>query len=252
MTDPEESAGGPLQQAQGAGGGEDRASALRVLAVGALLLLLAAAGGLLLLPGDSTLEPDDFLAEVFAEVTTPLLGGLVVDEGRRLPTGERLVRFAAETPVSGGVVELTIIEVPSARGEAVLKEQLTGLRFESSDMGGGRGGSGRGGPGAFGGSWGKKKPSYKLREKGTFRWHGYDADFARLWHPVEPAPTAGGDREAGVETGVAEEAAGYETVRVNLSTGGRCLLAYLRFDEGQAATQESAATILSSLRPVDQ
>ncbi|MDB4453964.1 hypothetical protein N9188_00845, partial [bacterium] len=95
MTDPEESAGGPLQQAQGAGGGEDRASALRVLAVGALLLLLAAAGGLLLLPGDSTLEPDDFLAEVFAEVTTPLLGGLVVDEGRRLPTGERLVRFAA-------------------------------------------------------------------------------------------------------------------------------------------------------------
>ncbi len=275
MTEPEESDGGPAvspappaspasSASQGPPPGArddrgdrndgDRASALRVLAVAALLLLLTAAGGLLLLPGDATVEPEDFLAEVFAGVTLPLPGGLEVDEGRRLPTGERFVRFAAATPAPSGAMELTIIEVPRARGEAVLKEQLTGLRFESSEGGSGRGQGRPGRPGA-GGGWGAKEPTYKLREKGTFRWHGYDADFARLWHPLKTpeADRGADDAELGptVEPGSTVEEGGYQTIRVNLSTGGRCLMGYLRFEEGQAAHPDDAAAILSSLRPLD-
>ena len=269
MTDPEEGGGERTQLPQGRGPAEDRASALRVITVAGLLLLLAAAGSLLLSSGDGTLEPDDFFAEVFAGVSLPLdgglkgghegglEGGLEVDEGRRLPTGERFVRFAASTPAPDGPVELTIVEFPRARGEAVLKDQLTGLSFESSGMrsggmgsSGGRGGQGR--PGAGGSPWGKKEPTYKLREKGTLRWHGFDADFARLWHPDKAPARGGADTEPGAGFGGGETSGGYETIRVNLSTGGRCLLGYLRFQEGHAPTGEQAAAILAGLRPVDQ
>jgi len=242
---------------QQAGAGEDRASALRVVTVAALLLLLAAAGGLLVRPWETTFQPEAFLSEVFAGVDEPLAGGLVLEEARRLPTGERFVRYGpAEGPggaTSSGAVELTIVEIPASRGEEVLKEQLSGLRFESEGMesGGGRPGS-RGGRGG----WGEKKRASKLREKGTFTWHGYDADFARLWH--KGTASGASEREPGSEPAQAQggEGAGgtagsYETIRVNLSTGGRCLLAYIRFEEGLGATEEEAAAIVSSFRPLD-
>lgn len=235
------------------GGGEDRASALRVVTVAALLLVLASAGALLLRPWETTLEPEVFLSEVFASVEEPLPGGLVLDEARRLPTGERLVRYvAAEATGASGAEELTIVEVPTSRGEDVLKDQLTGLRFESEGMG-----SGGRRPGSWGGKgWGEKERASKLREKGTFAWHGYEADFARLWHKGV-APEVG-EAVTGPKSGPSGDGepprvtpGAYETIRVNLSTGGRCLLAYIRFGEGRGATEEAAAAIVSSFRPVN-
>lgn len=240
-----------------ASGGADRASALRVVTVAALLLLLAAAGALLVRPWETTLEPEVFLSEVFAGVDEPLPGGLMVDEARRLPTGERFIRYeAAEPSEASGAVELTIVEVPASRGDGVLKEQLTGLRYESEGMG-----SGQRRPGSWGGrsSWGEKERASKLREKGTFSWHGYDADFARLWHEDKASETSGegpGSEASSPESPESPERPGaaprsYETIRVNLSTGGRCLLAYIRFGEGRSATEEAAAAIVASFRPVD-
>ncbi|MGB0330779.1 MAG: hypothetical protein ACPGPE_03050 [Planctomycetota bacterium] len=235
------------------GGGEDHASALRVVAVAALLLVLASAGTLLLRPWETTLEPDVFLSEVFAGVEEPLPGGLVLDEAWRLPTGERLVRYVTAEPSGApGAEELTIVEVPASRGEDVLKDQLTGLRFESEGMGS----AGRR-PGSWGGKgWGEKERASKLREKGAFAWQGYEADFARLWHKGTPSevddavtgskPGPSGDGEPPRAT-----LGAYETIRVNLSTGGRCLLAYIRFGDGQGATEEAAAAIVSSFRPVN-
>jgi len=238
LSDPPEGGAWPGGAPEVAGGGEDRASALRVVAVALLLLILAAAGGLLVRPWETTIEPEGFLSEVFAGVDEPLPGGLVLDDARRLPTGERLVRYAAAE--SEGVVELTIVEVPASKGEQVLKDQLTGLRFESEGMGGGERRSGSWGGGN---RWGEKKRASKLREKGTFPWHGYDADYARLWH--------GGAASGGGEQGAKEDASSYETVRVNLSTGGRCLLAYIRFADGVRATEEDAAAIVAGFRPVE-
>lgn len=246
------------------GGGEDRASALRVVTVAGLLLLLVAAGGMLLRPGDATLEPDAFLAEVFADVDQPFPAGLVIDEARRLPTGERLARFEADGSHSGRAVELTIVEFPVARGEDVIKEQLSSLRFKSGDMGSGgpgRGGPGRGGPSGGWGSWGQKskESKSKLREKGTLSWFGYDADFARLRHEdgtrgADLVGGAGAPTPPPVDTsaGEPEQEAGaaYETIRINLSTGGRCLLAYIRFDEGYEPSKDDAAEVLAGLHPV--
>jgi len=237
-----------------ASGGADRASALRVVTVAALLLLLAAAGALLVRPWETSLEPEVFLSEVFAGVDEPLPGGLMVDEAWRLPTGERFIRYeAAEASEASGAVELTIVEVPVSRGDGVLKEQLTGLRYESEGMG-----SSQRPPGSWGGrsSWGEKERASKLREKGTFSWHGYDADFARLWHEGKAAGTSGegpGSEASSPESPERPGAAprSYETIRVNLSTGGRCLLAYIRFVEGRGATEEAAAAIVASFRPVD-
>lgn len=254
MSEPQGAGAEVGETAMEASGGADRASALRVVTVAALLLLLAAAGALLVRPWETTLEPEVFLSEVFAGVDEPLPGGLMVDEARRLPTGERFIRYeAAEPSEASGAVELTIVEVPASRGDGVLKEQLTGLRYESEGMG-----SGQRRPGSWGGrsSWGEKERASKLREKGTFSWHGYDADFARLWHEDKASGTSGegsgseaGSPESPERPGAAPSS--YETIRVNLSTGGRCLLAYIRFGEGRSATEEAAAAIVASFRPVD-
>ncbi|MBL6755920.1 MAG: hypothetical protein ISQ11_05890 [Planctomycetes bacterium] len=257
MSEPQGAGAEVGETAMEASGGADRASALRVVTVAALLLLLAAAGALLVRPWETTLEPEVFLSEVFAGVDEPLPGGLMVDEARRLPTGERFIRYeAAEPSEASGAVELTIVEVPASRGDGVLKEQLTGLRYESESMG-----SGQRRPGSWGGrsSWGKKERASKLREKGTFSWHGYDADFARLWHEDKASGTSGegpGSEASSPESPESPERPGaaprsYETIRVNLSTGGRCLLAYIRFGEGRSATEEAAAAIVASFRPVD-
>jgi len=234
--------------------GGDRASALRVVAIAGLLLLLAGAGGLLLKPGDGSLDPQDFLSEVFAGIDEPLSGDLTAVEARRLPTGERLARFAAPTPEGAGVTELTIVEFPTARGAAVLKEQLSGLSFESGKE---SSGSGRGRPGGDrGGSWGswgeKKERAFKLQEKGTLSWNGFDADFVRLLHK-RSSTSAGGDRAGGADAqaGEEEEAPAHETIRVNLSTGGRCLVAYLRFEEGYESSADDARGVLSGIRPIE-
>ena len=41
----------------------------------------------------------------------------------------------------------------------------------------------------------------------------------------------------------------YETVRVNLSTGGRCVVAYLKFQRGMSGSKDAAAELLTAFVP---
>jgi hypothetical protein len=223
----------------------EAASSLRVVTLAGLLLVLLGSWALLLRPGDGSIEPSVLLEELFEAVEDPLPGSLNPVEARRLPTGERYVRLEAAAPVGAGPSEVTVVEFPAVRGEQVLKEQILNLSFRSPEEGGG-GRPGMGGGGGWGSSgsrrsWGKKpRSTARLQEKGTFRWNGFEAQFARLLH--------------GAKAGDAAAATGgpsYETVRVNLSTGGRCVLAYLRYPEDASPSREEVAATVAAFHPAE-
>ena len=155
----------------------------------------------------------------------------------------------------------------------------------------GRGGRGRGGRGGGGGgdpgdgkmSGGSSKP--KLQDAGFLDWQGFSANYARLQHTVseDAAPEgAGPDAPDGEESsgdapvvagpgieapagdkpegdapkggkpkGDAKKPKTYDTVRVNLSTGGRCIIAYVRFPVGGTGSKEVVAELLESFEPLN-
>ncbi len=193
-------------------------------------------------------------------------------------------------PVDAAPLSLTIMGFPAGRAQKVLEEQFQKLRFDSGDDkfgGGGRGGrrgrggrggrrGGGGGPGGgdgFGG--GDKKP--KLQDAGFMDWQGFSANYAQLRHtpqsagqgkPPENADQAaassdGAPSDGAPEDGVADDGASdridsekkkpiktYDTVRVNLSTGGRCIIAYVRFPIGAEGSKEAAMELLGSFVPL--
>lgn len=214
-------------------GDPDVASPLRVLGASAVLLGLVGAVLFLALPRGGSLAASDVLEELFDGVDDPLPFALRVEGARALPTGARVVSFsrAEGEPATedGAPTEVTVVEFPAEKGEAIIGEQFRSLRFEGGlDRRGrvrrGPPTEGKGGDGEKGGS---SKP--RLQEKARFVWHGYDATFARMRH-------GSGDDF-------------YDTVRVDLSTGGRCIIAYVRFPEGIDGDREVAAAFVRALRP---
>lgn len=236
--------------------GAGASSALGVLGVGALLLGLLGAVLFLAIPRGGELGADEVLDDLFAGVTTPLPYEFAAEDARLLPSGERVVTFGpVSEDVGDGPVALTIIEYPPAKGEKVLLDQFRRLRFESGDEmghGGGRGG-GRHGKGK---GDGKDKPRPKLQEKAFLVWHGFDATFARLRHehsPPEKPEEPEEDGESGDESGERRPRPStkkfHEVIRVNLSTGGRCIIAYVRFAEGATGDKDAASEIVDAFTP---
>lgn len=224
------------------GGEASASSALGVLGVGAMLLGLLGAVLFLAIPRGGELGADEVLDDLFAAVASPLPYELAVDDARLLPSGERVVTFG---PVPEGVgsrsVALTIVEYPPSKGEKVLADQFRRLRFESGDEmkhGGGRHGKSKGK------RKGKEKPKPKLQEKAFLIWHGYDATFARLRHEHASPKREddSGDQRPRPKTF-------HEVIRVNLSTGGRCIIAYVRFAEGATGDKDAAAEIVAAFTP---
>lgn len=234
------------------------ASPVRVVGIAVVLLLVLGAIAYLAVPRGGALEPETVAGELFATVESPLPFGFVPREARRLPSGERLLRYAPEgdSPAEGPR-ELTIIEYPPKRGESVLTDQFRSLRFESGEGGGWGGGrGGRRGRGGRPGMGGESRP--KLQEKGHVVWHGYEATYARLRHGDRSGPWGLGGGEDGESDesstprgdGAGEApAATYETVRVNLSTGGRCIVAYVRFADGATASKDDASALVRAFAP---
>lgn len=236
-------------------------SALGVLGVGVLLLGLLGSVLFLAIPRGGELGADEVLDDLFAGVTRPLPYEFAAEDARLLPSGERVVTFGPLSEDAGdGPVALTIIEYPPAKGEKVLLDQFRRLRFESGDEmghGGGRGG-GRHGKGK---GDGKDKPKPKLQEKAFLVWHGFDATFARLRHEHTPPEKPEKDGELGDEPGdESGDESGerrprpspkkfHEVIRVNLSTGGRCIIAYVRFAEGATGDKDAAAEIVAAFTP---
>lgn len=235
---------GDQPQVEGVDGGA--ASGLRVVALGGLLVLLLASGAALLGPAEQPLVPSEVLDELFASGEPEPGEVLVPVEARRLPTGERLVRLEPMEAWASGPAEVTIVEYPAERGSEVLKQQIAGLRFRSAEGGQGGGRGGRPGWGSRGG-WGEEDRGAALQEKGTFRWHGYEAEFARLRHGDEAGSQAGA--KAGPKA--RPSAPTFESVRVNLSTGGRCVIAYLRYPEEVVPSRGEVAATLGQLQPLD-
>ncbi|MEM9380683.1 MAG: hypothetical protein AAGB93_12095 [Planctomycetota bacterium] len=211
----------------------DVASPLRVLGASSVLLALVAAAVFLALPRSAALDADELLGELFAEVEDPLPFALRVDGARALPTGARVVTFSrlpeAAAPDEGTPTEATVVEFPAENGDAIIGEQFRGLRFEGGldRRGRARPGPSKEGKGGEEGKERSKKP--RLQEKARFVWHGYDATFARMRH--------GGDD------------AFYDTVRVDLSTGGRCIIAYVRFPDGVDGDRDVAAALVRAFHP---
>lgn len=215
----------------------ERASPVRVVALAFAFLGLIGAVAFLARPRSAALDHASTLGELFASGDPSLPFALEASEGTWLPGGERVLRFAAaDDAPAAGPTEFTVVEYPRRRAKAVLDEQFRRLRFEKRE--GGSGGGPGGGPprgGRGGGDGGGDRPA--LREKGTFDWHGYEATYARLRHPEPGAEGSEGDETY------------YETVRLNLSTGGRCVIAYLRFPPGVVASKEIATEVAGALRP---
>jgi len=238
--------------------GASASSALGVIGVGVLLLGLMGAVLFLAIPRGGDLGADEVLDDIFAGVATPLPYEFAAEDARLLPSGERVVTFGPVSEDAGdGPVALTIIEYPPSKGEEVLADQFRRLRFESGDEmghGGGRGG-GRHGKGKGKGD-GEDKPKPKLQEKAFLAWHGFDATFARLRHehaPPEKPKKPEEDDESGDEPGERTPRPSpktfHEVIRVNLSTGGRCIIAYVRFAEGATGDKEAAAEIVAAFTP---
>ncbi|MEM6671292.1 MAG: hypothetical protein AAF726_00530 [Planctomycetota bacterium] len=222
------------------------ASVLRVLGAGAVLVGLLGAVLFLAFPRGGGVAATDVLGELFAGVDEPLPFALRADGARALPTGARVVTFS-RVDGAGDVdpsapAEVTLVEFPARSGEKIISEQFRSLRFEGGSNGRGRG-RGRGGPPAEEKKGeGDAKP--KLQEKARFVWHGYDATYARMRH--------GGDVGApkGEETDTERDGRDfYDTIRVDLSTGGRCIIAYVRFPDGVDGDKDVAAELVRAFRP---
>lgn len=243
---------------------------LWILGTMILLLVLTAGVAFLAMPRGSILEPEEARAELFESVADPLPFGLALKGGRRLPTKELVVTYSREGKGNSDALaeplELTFMEFPRQRAESVLEEQFQKLRFEDSERGGGRGrgrGRGRGGrggrggggegDGGSGGSRGSSKP--KLQDAGFLDWQGFSANFARLRHAApkqesEPGPEEATQRGGGEEGDSPKSSKTYDTVRVNLSTGGRCIIAYVRFPVGATGSKEVVQELLESFEPL--
>ena len=249
---------------------------LWILGTMILLLVLTAGVAFLAMPRGSVLEPEEARAELFGSVAQPLPFGLALKGGRRLPTKELVVTYGREGEGSsdglGEPIELTFMEFPRQRAESVLEEQFQKLRFEDSERGGGRGrGRGRGGRGGRGGggdgegdgggSRGSSRP--KLQDAGFLDWQGFSANFARLRHAApkqelgpasepesEPDPKEETERGGGEKGSSPKGSKTYDTVRVNLSTGGRCIIAYVRFPVGATGSKEVVQELLESFKPL--
>ena len=251
--------------------------------LGTMLILLAVIAGVafLLKPRGAVLEAAEARAELFRDVADPLPFGLVVKEARRLPAHEIVLTYArgedgaagAAAAATASPVQLTFMHFPEQRAESVLEDQFQKLRFETAGGGSrGRGGGGRGGQrgGGRSSSGGGEKsggsPKPKLQDAGFLDWQGFSANYARLLHTV-PNPkqgpkqdskegpsgdstAAGGPPKGGKPGSGSKKPKTYETVRVNLSTGGRCIIAYVRFPEGVAGSKEIVSDLLSSFSPL--
>ena len=219
--------------------------------IGTLSLILGLAGGaaFLMVPRGSSLDAAETVGEFFAKVAEPLPHGLVAQEARRLPSRELLLTYGlpagAEAGAADDPIELTLMQFPAQRAETVLEDQFQKLRFESGGGGrGGRGGGrsrggGRGGPNGYGGKNSNGPPKPKLQDAGFLDWQGFSANYARLRH--------GGSKD---DKGAKSKPSGYDTVRVNLSTGGRCIIAYVKFPEGTTGSKEAVGELLSSFEPL--
>lgn len=227
-------------------GADDRATPLRVVGLLMGLLLIGGAAASLLRPRGAELVPGEALADLFAAVEEDPGAGFASVEARRLPAGETLVRFTGgESPI-----ELLLVRYPRSRADAVLEDQFRSLRF---DDGGGHGGGRGGPPGGHGGHGGHGGDGPKLRDAGVLDWHGLEARYARLRHPVDSGAEEEGDEEPG---GASEERGGapgptYDTIRVNLTTPQQCLVAYARFGPGAEATPGAVGQLLSRFRPLE-
>ena len=105
-----------------------------------------------------------------------------------------------------------------------------------------------------GGSGKPKKPKPKLQDAGFLDWQGYSANYARLRHSVADAKGEAAGTRAGTKKGQkkrrGKDEKAYETVRVNLSTGGRCIIAYVRFPIGRVGTKTAVSELLSAFEPL--
>ncbi|MFT5734156.1 MAG: hypothetical protein ACI8WY_002837 [Planctomycetota bacterium] len=263
-------------------------SPLWVLGTLILLAFLGGGVNFLVQPRGAVLDPVETASKMFESVAQPVPFGLAPTEARRLPSREIVLtyeraRSAGDAAAKSLGIEpgsepesLTLMEFPAARAESVLEEQFQKLRFDSPGGGGGRGG--RGGRGGSGGRRGRsggppggdkgggkdgepKKP--KLQDAGFFEWQGFSANFARLRHtPAAEEASDGGDsakEQPSAEGSESERdpkgrsggkpAKTYDTVRVNLSTGGRCIIAYVRFPLGAEGTIEAAGALLGAFMP---
>ncbi|QDV08841.1 hypothetical protein Poly30_43960 [Planctomycetes bacterium Poly30] len=262
--------GGPSPAAADEVRRESRARPVSPLWVlGTLLVLLLLVGGVMfvLKPRGQVLDAAEAETLMFASVPASLPYGLERADARRLPSGEVVLKYAGEGKAGEGPESLTMIQFPAARAESVLDEQFQKLRFDSgSGMGGGMGGGGGGSRGGSGGGpggppggggrgggmgGGGKKP--KLQDAGFMDWRGYSANYARLRHAAASVPLPETQGESGPQTPSGTDRADktmYETVRVNLSTGGRCIIAYVRFPLGVEGTVAAVGELLGSFEPL--
>ncbi|MEZ6015810.1 MAG: hypothetical protein R3F49_11890 [Planctomycetota bacterium] len=249
-----------------------RESGLGVIGVALGVLLLLACVGTLYMLGRSGAQPLDaqaVLSERF-ERAGPFPFELAVQGASRESGGRELVRLespraatvtparpwpdgdAAAAPDWDGLpsvegaapVRAALAWYPLKSAEKVMREQFTALRFDSGhggDGGGGGGASGgHGGGGSTGGHGGSatsgeppKAPGPKLQDAGTVSWAGYAAPYVRL-REFELDGTSGRFQE---------------TVRVNLTTGPRCCVLYLRWAPGELGSREATSELLASLAP---
>jgi hypothetical protein len=232
-----------------------------VFGVGLGLAIIAALLGAVLFYGPTRTSAAELLASRFEVGELP--EGITLDEGSlTLPSGERVVTFTTGEPLAIGPAEIKAGLAPSGR----------------------KGGPGRGHPG-MGNGGGPKNPEAEPFDWTGIEAEATDTLPARLYlvsYPVDRAPGILGAQfrgldwkdisEIGEKGGTAVvgggviEWAGYsadfvrqrrfleggsyrDTIRVNLSLGRVCQVAYAIWPERHDGSEEAVGRVLSALRP---